>query len=127
MDKPDTVIINGGTNNFTKTFQSVEEIAEEILEIVETCRNAGVKNILVSSITCRPKFQCKVDGVNRLLQENAVYHKYDFIDNECIREIHLKGDRLHLNKEGVAILASNFLAHLNRPCLSIPIRSLWEL
>ena len=91
VDKPDTVIINGGTNNFTKTFISVEEIAEEILEIVETCRNAGVKNILVSSITCRPKFQCKVDGVNRLLQENAVYYKYDFIDNECIREIYLKG------------------------------------
>ena len=91
VDKPDTVIITGGTNNFTKTFQSVEEIAGEILEIVKTCRNAGVKNILVSSITCRPKFQCKVDGVNRLLQENAVYYKYDFIDNECIREINLKG------------------------------------
>ena len=48
IDNPDTVIINGGTNNLTKTNQSAEEITEEILDIVDICRKHGVKNILVS-------------------------------------------------------------------------------
>ena len=124
VDKPDTIIINAGTNNFTKTKQSVEEIAEEIIEIVETCRQGGVQKIYVSSITCRPLFQWKVDGVNRLLQENANYHNYEYIDNACIRENHLKGDQLHLNKQGTIMSANNFLSHLNRPYVTLPFASI---
>ena len=58
-DKPDTIIICGGTNNLTEKSQSAEEIADEILEIVNTCRRKGVGNIYVSSLTCRPDFQTK--------------------------------------------------------------------
>ena len=126
VDRPDTVIINAGTNNFTKTNQTVNQIANEILDIVKTCHEGQVKKICVSSITCRPKFQSKVDGVNKLLKLNAAYYNYDFIDNSCIRESHLKSDELHLNKQGTIILANNFLAHLNRPYVTLPFASIWD-
>ena len=126
IDNPDTVIINGGTNNLSKTNQSVEEITEEILDIVYICRQHGIKNILVSSITCRPEFQGKIDDINRLLQENAVKYSYVFIDNGNINKIHLKRDKLHLNHQGAILLANNFLLHLNRPCVTYPFNSIWD-
>ena len=126
IDNPDTVIINGGTNNLTKTNQSVEEITEEILDIVDICRKHGVKNILVSSITCRPEFQWKIDDINNLLQDNSVRYNYVFIDNGNINENHLKRDQLHLNHQGTILLTNNFLFHLNRPCVTYPFASIWD-
>ena len=125
-DKPDTVIINAGTNNFTKTNYTIEETAADIHEIVEIFKEGGVRNIFVSSITCPLLHQRKVDGVNRILQEYAGHHDYVFIDNACIRERHLKGDGTHLNKDGVIILANNFLSHLNLPSVSLPFHSIWD-
>ena len=54
--KPDTIIINGGTNNFTKTNQTPDEISKDIFDIVQTCQHGGVNHIFVSSITCRPSY-----------------------------------------------------------------------
>ena len=84
VDKPDTIIINGGTNNFTKTSLSDEEIVDEICEIVDICRQYGIKSIFVSSITCRPEFQRRVDAINKLLKEKAIKYNYEFIDNARI-------------------------------------------
>ena len=49
-ENPDIVVISIGTNNFTKTRQSPVEIANEIITIINTCRDAGVNEIYVSSI-----------------------------------------------------------------------------
>ena len=126
LDNPDTIIINGGTNNFTKTIYSDKEIAEDIFQIVDICRQSGVKNIFVSSITCRPEFQQRVDDINSLLKENSIRYNYVFINNVFIQEPHLKRDKLHLNQQGVNILANNFLYHLNRPYLTLPFTSIWD-
>ena len=108
-DKPDIIIVNAGTNNFTKKRnQTAHEIAFEIVDIVKTCHTEGVENILVSSITCRPRFQRQIDEVNELLKYNAGIYNYVFIDNACIREEHLKRDQTHLNSEGINILSNNF-------------------
>ena len=124
--KPDTIIICAGTNNFTKKrHQTVTETAFEVMNLVETCRNKGVERIFVSSITCRPSFQEKVKELNELLQYNAGIYNYEFIDNSCIGEKHLKNDGVHLNSEGINILASNFLVHLNRPSI-LPFYSIWD-
>lgn len=124
-EKPDTMIINGGTNNFTKKSQTPEETCTEILEIVKKCRRHGVKKIYVSSITCRPLYQTKVNKVNELLQYYAGIYNYEFIDNGCIREEHLKKDGVHLNQTGISLLANKFLYHLNRPCV-LPFQSIWD-
>ena len=124
-DKPDTIIINAGTNNFTKKRQSIEETVAEIMEIVKTCKHGGVKRIFVSSITCRPQFQAKIDEINELLEYNAGIFNYVFINNASIREEHLRNDGVHLNNDGVYKLANNFLSCLNRPSLS-HFSSIWD-
>ena len=107
-DHSDTVIINAGTNNFTKKKQSAKETVDEIMEIVKTCRSEGVKHVYVSSITCRPEYQTQINDVNKLLAYNAGIYNYNFIDNYCISKIHLKRDGVHLSWEGICILANNF-------------------
>ena len=124
-DKPDTVIINGGTNNLTKKrSQTVQETVMEIMDIVKSCRSGGVKRIYVSSITCRPSYQGKIDEINKLLQYYAGIYKYEYIDNSCIKEVHLKRDGVHLNYQGTCLLADNFLTPLNN--FIYPFESIWD-
>ena len=124
-DKPDRIIICAGTNNFTKTMQSAEEITEEIMDIVNTCRSNCIKQIFVSSITCRPNHQTKVDKVNNLLKYYAGIYKFIYIDNSCIKSEHINRDGVHLSKEGVQLLSNNYLAHINSHSLS-PFKSIWD-
>ena len=124
-DKPSTILINAGINNLTKKWgQTEEEIAKEIVEIVKISKREGVRDIFVSSIIHRPKYQSKIEKINQLLRYNAEIYGYQFIDNEYIRDEHLKKDGVHLNKEGVCILANNFLSYLNRSIL-LPFHNVW--
>ena len=125
-DKPDEIIINAGTNNFTKKRnQTAQETTNEIMEIVKSCHNGGVEKIYVSSITCRPMYQEKVDKVNKLLQQYVQIYNYEFINNADIKEIHLRNDGVHLNNEGIYILADNFLNHINKPS-TFSSSSIWD-
>jgi hypothetical protein len=110
---PDTVLINIGTNNITKTQQSENEIVDEIMEIVKQCRKMGVNNILVAGLTVRKRFEKKIDAINKLLKHNATFFKFKYIDNSNIRNHHLNNDGLHLQIKGTIILARNFLNALN--------------
>ena len=125
-DKPDIIIISAGSNNLTKKRnQSIVETANEIVEIVKTCRNGGVSRILVSSITYRPLYKDKINQINDLLKYYAGIYDFEYIDNSSIWENHIKRDGVHLNQEGICILADNFLNYLNRPSLS-PFNAIWN-
>ena len=112
-EKPDTVILQIGTNNFTKKRQNAQEILKEILDVVDLCQHNGVNDVFVSSVINRPSFQSKVDELNRYLDANAREHNFTFIDNSNIQEIHLWRDKVHLNNKGIMLLANNFLNILN--------------
>ena len=123
-DKPDTIIVSAGTNNLSKRWWKTEEdIVNEVLYIVHTCRRNHVRNICVSSIIYRPKYQAKIDKLNELLQYDAGTFNYVFINNSGIGEHHLNRDGVHLNRAGVCIFANHFLTHLNRP--SPPYDRIW--
>ena len=109
--KLDQVILHVGTNNLTKKYQTVEETVGELLNIVKKCH--GVNNVFVSSLTCRPAYQRKVDEINQLLHDYAGTLNYTFIDNSHIEKQHLWKDLLHLNDQGTINLACNFLDALN--------------
>ena len=65
---PDQVIIHVGTNNLSKkSHQSEIDVVNEINEIVNICHREGVNEVFVSSLTCRPKYQHKVEQINYLL------------------------------------------------------------
>jgi hypothetical protein len=109
---PDTMIIHVGTNDITKSQSSEKEIAHNVIKIVNTCRNEGVNKIIVSALTLRPKFSAKIEAFNKLLGEYANSHNYIFLDNSQIRREHLWKDKLHLNDDGIVLLANNFLNSL---------------
>ena len=104
-DKPNTIIISAGTNNLTKKNQTVQDTAKEIVDIVKTCCEGGVKKIFVSSLICRPAYYYEINEINKLLKYHTSTYDYTFIENSNIREEHLWKDNVHLNNEGISILA----------------------
>ena len=106
-DIPDISIIHVGTNDITKKNQTEVEIFNEIMEVVKACKNCGVNDIYISSLPCRPRYQEKLNSINRLLSQNADRYDYYFIDNSNIKATHLWRDNLYLNDQGVCILERN--------------------
>ena len=103
-----------GTNNLSNKNQTANETVKEITDIANACHNTGVNKVYVSGLTCRPLYQAKINKINRLLRTNVVTRNFEFIDNEnIIHHKHLWRDKLHLNKEGIILLANNFLHFLN--------------
>ena len=47
--QPDTMIIHVGANDITKSQSSEKEIAQNVIKIVNTCRNKSVNKIIVSA------------------------------------------------------------------------------
>ena len=46
-----------------KKDQTAEETSSEIINIVKTCKDKGVREVFVSSLTCRPNHQEKIKRV----------------------------------------------------------------
>ena len=103
-----------GTNNLTKKSRTGKEIVKEIIDVVNLCHNGGVNNVIVSGLTNRPSFQSNINEINRLLQLNAGTHNYKYLDNSNIRNEHLWKDKLHLNEEGIILIANNVLNTVNK-------------
>ena len=78
---------------------------------MKTCKDGGVNDIYISSLTCRPRYQEKLNSINR---QSADRYDYYFIDNSNIKANHLWGDHLHLNDQGICILARNSVEIVNR-------------
>ena len=95
------------------------------MDIVETCKRGGIKEIYVSSLICRPEFQTEINEINKLLHYYAGIFKFVLIDNSCIREEHLWKDKVHLNGKGIFLLASNYVNCINRPSL-LPFENIWQ-
>ena len=113
-ESPDIVILNIGTNNLTKNrTQTEEDIAGEIIKMVEECRYMGVNEIFVSGLTVRKGWLNQIKNINNILIQKASAHNFKFIDNENIKYEDLSYDGLHLQKEGTIKLANNFIYVLN--------------
>ena len=116
---PDIVIVNAGSNNISRgrvLKQSNEEIVEELLKIGLTCRENGVNRVIISGLCYRnsTSLNRKINDINIILRNRCSEIKFEFIDNQNIQvDCHLWKDGLHLNDEGIEILANNYLKHLN--------------
>ena len=106
--KPNTCILNIGTNSLKN--DDISEITTDITNIVKRCHEYGVNNVYVSSLTCRPQFQEKVDQLNKLVCNNQVLCDFTLTENGNINKYH---DRIHLNNKGIVILARNFIRYIN--------------
>lgn len=112
----DTVILNIGINDLSNRNGSKQldiQITSAVLKIVDMCRQAGVNYVYVAGITYRLGYQKIINEVNELFKLNAAVMGYKYIDNTNIVSKHLSYDGIHLNRDGIDILANNFIDALN--------------
>ena len=120
-NRKDIVMIHVGTNSILGN-QSAEEIANDIINIAVTCREHGVKHIIISGITRRwdvIMIERKRRAINNILDELChLAHDMIYMDNDNldINDIENKPwDHVHLTREGEGNLklANNIVRTLN--------------
>lgn len=122
---PDIAIIHAGTNNLSRyntLKQTNDEIVEELINIGMTCRKFGVNHIFFSGLCHRSSsfLNTKINAINSLLSNRCNDLNFNFIDNQSIHvDSHLWKDGVHLNDQGIEVLANNFLKHINVICSNI--------
>ena len=104
---PDSVILYVVTNNL-KNKESVEDIANDIMDIAIFIRNEKT-NLFVSGLTVRnDRLNDKGKIVNSLLKRGCDKEKICFVDNTNITVSMLNNIGLHLNERGTTLLVNNF-------------------
>ena len=112
VDKPDTVILNVGTNDIGDG-KRTDDIAAEIVDLVNMCHDFGVIDVYVSEIIYRPRKGKQVNELNNYLRARTYIDDFYLINHRNIDSRHIAKDDLHLNYNGVCQLANNFLTTLN--------------
>jgi len=117
-EKPDMVIIHCGTNDVNdKTIYTTPpiDIANRILEIGNTCKEFGVKNVAFSSILPRKdaNIQRIINETNDHLQNVCAFNQFGFVSNGNINEDFLHSDGTHLNAIGSHLPAGNLTTFIN--------------
>ena len=106
------MIINAGTNSSPN--DETCDVSNEIINLVQICRNNGVKEVLVSGITFRSHHATtKVRDLNNLLESKKHFFNFKFISNENILAKDIGKDDLHLNYAGTVKIANNIIDAIN--------------
>ena len=110
--KPSSLIVHAGTNDLTKEKNVLNNVKKIVKEVKRISLNT---KIAFSSITIRKDkkgIDKNVVETNARLKNYCSQKKLDYIENTNIKEEHLGVKKLHLNKRGNSLLATNFLRYL---------------
>ena len=111
-EKPDSCVISVGQNRIGKDKPAV--IVTDMIECANRCKDYGVNQVLVSSLTCRPGHDRDINEVNALLKSKQFTHDFTLIFNENIHASYIWRDDIHLNNLGRDIIANNIINAVNR-------------
>ena len=93
---------------------TAETVSNSILHIANQCRNYGVKEVSISSVTCTTLLNSDLtNDVNNILRNKCRTSGYHFIDNNNITTEKLWKDGLHLTNSGKGFIINNFGQSLN--------------
>ncbi len=113
--KPHKLILHVGTNSL-KDHETPTSCAQEIMELAESIKsNAPNTELLVSGLITRTDDENSTRNVSRVnseLKRLCTRSKLTFIDHSNISSNELNRSKLHLNKVGTKVLASNFIKHI---------------
>lgn len=112
---PDEIVIHVGTNSL-RSCTSVRGCAEEIVDLASMISSESSAKVAVSGLVARSddeSLAAKVSGVNKILKQFSNQNGWGYIDHSHISaEHHLSRSGRHLNTQGTARLASNFIKYL---------------
>ena len=111
-NKPDCLIIHAGTNDLTNGINLLNQAKKIIKEVKKVSHNTKIAFSSIITRKDRKNIDKKVLDVNSHLKNYCSQKNIDFIDNNNIKEEHLGVKKLHLNKRGNSVLASNILKYL---------------
>ena len=97
---PDTVIIHAGTNDI-RTGKTADQIAKNIVEIGQKCKQNGTNDIFISSLIQRRSFHDtkKVREVNDFLKELCTDNNFIYISNDFLTKDFLWDDGVHFDEK----------------------------
>ena len=99
-----------GTNSISKN--SPSEIVADIMEIVDISHKHGAKDVYISAITYRPRFEDEIINTNWMVKAREIYIEVLFLLRIIILR-HIWKDRVHLNDQGTTMLMNNFISAVN--------------
>ena len=120
QEKPDSIIIHGGTNDLygrNSNQNSADEVACQLIEISVKARSSGVRNIFISSILPINEQQANAKSmdINSLLKTYCEAYNFVLINNSNLTNEDLKeNDPVHLSLDGREEMVKNFIYHFNQ-------------
>ena len=108
----DTSILYMGVNDVLKLGSNIDTASKDIINIVNHCKNFGVKQIIISGLTLTTRLKASfIYQLNKSIKELCQKHGYSFIDNSNVSSENLQQDGLHLNNSGKG--CKNYAVTLN--------------
>ena len=107
-EKPDTIILHMGTNDL-RSEDEPDKIANDIVDAAVACKQTGCEVIISALLPRGDKFSDKAKEVNDNLKELCLSKNISLIEHRNFHSrYHLNNSKLHPNRKGSGILASNF-------------------
>ena len=109
--KPDTLVIQVGTNDLTKGVNIVSEV-RKFVEVIRQLDDTDNIQIGFSSIIQRTDkdFSNEIKESNIKLKNYCLCKGFIFVDNDNINESCINNSKLQLNKNGTQRLAKNIFS-----------------
>ncbi len=109
INDPDYVVLMAGTNNISNG-ERPRDVISKMDSLAKECKaNNCDATVVVSSIlhrTDKPELNRNITVINRVLRQKAEESGFVFMNsNAKISPSHLRRDGLHLNREGVTVMA----------------------
>ena len=107
-EKTDTIILHTRTNDL-RSEDEPDKIANDIVDVAVACKQTGWEVIISALLPRGDKFNDKAKEVNDSLKELCLSENVSLMEHRNFHaRYHLNNSKLHPNREGSGILASNF-------------------
>ena len=103
-----------GISDIFNLGSTAETVSNSILHIANQCKNYGVKEVSILSVTCTSLLTSDLmNDMKNALRNNCQTFGYPFFDNDNIIKEKLWKNGLHLTNSDKSIITNNFLQSLN--------------
>ena len=114
--QPQQVVLHVGTNDYNgKLKSSPNQVADSIIDLARMIENESDAEVIISEIITRSDKtpEDHIKATNKLLSKYCNQNGWGLIKHNNIHKDHLNESGLHLNDQGVSLLASNLVRSIS--------------